>query len=86
MTPPFQMSQGEIAAATPIASDCSAGCQLIAFERNAYRDRCHALERTLAYLLGREPELAALNREVDAVAQRDAVIAALGRLACRSCQ
>ena len=71
------MSNGEIEAATPLSVDCTARCFLVTFERNAYRDRCHALERTVAYLLGREPELVHLDQSAQLEAQRGAVLEVL---------
>lgn len=70
------MSRGEIAAATP-APGISARLQLLAFERNAYRDRCHALERMVAFLAGREPEPAAVDLSAQVEAQRNAALAIL---------
>lgn len=58
-----------------------ADSQLLHFERNAYRDRCHALERTVAFLLGREPEPAALDHSAHLEAQRNAALEILARAA-----
>lgn len=82
----LHLSPCEIAEAVPLPSmpgDAS-GLQLLRFERNAYRDRCHALERMIAYLTSREPDTATLDREVKANAEREAdLIAALNRIADR---
>lgn len=72
----LRLSAGEMAAAKPSRA-LAAELALVTFERNAFRDRCHALERMVAFLTGRAPEPAALDREVNAIAQRDAVLAIL---------
>ena len=74
MTSPFAMSAGEIAAATPTPRTLYPELQMLTFERNAYRDRCHALERMVAFLTGREPETAAIDRTAQLEAQRDTLL------------
>jgi hypothetical protein len=73
VTPPFAMSAGEIAAATPMPRRVYPEIEQLTFERNAYRDRCHALERMVAFLTGREPE-PAIDRTAKLEAQRDILI------------
>ena len=69
------MSIREEAAAMPAPRAYSpAEAALLHFERNAYRDRCHALERMVAFLLGREPEPAAIDHAAQLEAQRNAAL------------
>jgi len=76
------LSIREEAAAMPAPrSYTQAEAQLLHFERNAYRDRCHALERMVAFLLGREPEPAALDQSAQLEAQRNAALEILSRAA-----
>lgn len=88
LSPPVEsllaMSEREVAAARPYlhiapSSDTMADLTLVTFERNAYRDRCHALERMVAFLLGREPQPGALDCGAHLEAQRNAVLDLLAR-------